>query len=118
MEQAYTAGGSFAEYALSQAQKTVKLPEEVSTREAATVLLQGLTGTSPALSFSFSNPDVPKQLSPSSRRHTKSSPASSYLFKPPPADSASSSSSCSSPLPLPSPLFSDALAAQSTTVPT
>ncbi|BGP58665.1 hypothetical protein JCM8202_006359 [Rhodotorula sphaerocarpa] len=39
----YTAGGSFAEYALANANKTVKLQPDVSTRDAATVLLQGLT---------------------------------------------------------------------------
>ncbi|KAK4701358.1 NADPH:quinone reductase, partial [Phenoliferia sp. Uapishka_3] len=39
----YTAGGSFAEFCLTKAEKTVKLPEGVSTKVAATVLLQGLT---------------------------------------------------------------------------
>ncbi|SCV67091.1 BQ2448_5737 [Microbotryum intermedium] len=41
---AYTAGGSFAEYAVSLADKTVKIPESMSTKQAATGLLQGLTG--------------------------------------------------------------------------
>ncbi|GAA6007994.1 quinone oxidoreductase family protein [Rhodotorula paludigena] len=40
---AYTAGGSFAEYALAKANKVAKLPEGISTRDAATVLTQGLT---------------------------------------------------------------------------
>jgi NADPH2:quinone reductase len=40
---AYTAGGAFAEYCIAQDSKTVKLPEGFTTREAATVLLQGLT---------------------------------------------------------------------------
>ena len=40
---AYTAGGSFAEYALTNAAKTVKLLDGFSTRDAATVLVQGLT---------------------------------------------------------------------------
>lgn len=39
----YTSGGSFAEYALTNVEKTCKIPENVSTRDAATVLLQGLT---------------------------------------------------------------------------
>jgi len=42
--QAYTAGGSFAEYVLAKAEKTVKLPDNISTKTAATVLVQGLTG--------------------------------------------------------------------------
>lgn len=40
---AYTAGGSFAEYALAAADKVAKLPEGFSTKDAATVLTQGLT---------------------------------------------------------------------------
>ncbi|POY72962.1 hypothetical protein BMF94_3948 [Rhodotorula taiwanensis] len=40
---AYTAGGSFAEYALTSAGKTVKLVDGISTRDAATSLVQGLT---------------------------------------------------------------------------
>lgn len=41
---AYTAGGAFAEYCIAQESKTVKLPADgLTTREAATVLLQGLT---------------------------------------------------------------------------
>ena len=44
--QAYTAGGSFAEYAVTPVAKTAKLPEHVSTKEAATAILQGLTGES------------------------------------------------------------------------
>ncbi|KDE02769.1 hypothetical protein, variant [Microbotryum lychnidis-dioicae p1A1 Lamole] len=40
---AYTAGGAFAEYAVSLADKTVKIPESMSTKQAATGLLQGLT---------------------------------------------------------------------------
>ncbi|GAA5988645.1 hypothetical protein JCM10908_003654 [Rhodotorula pacifica] len=40
---AYTGGGSFAEYALTNAAKTVKLIDGFSTRDAATVLVQGLT---------------------------------------------------------------------------
>ncbi|KAL8283230.1 hypothetical protein RQP46_006008 [Phenoliferia psychrophenolica] len=39
----YTAGGSFSEYCLNKAEKTVKLPEGVSTKDAATMLVQGLT---------------------------------------------------------------------------
>ncbi|KAI5474910.1 hypothetical protein MNV49_002193 [Pseudohyphozyma bogoriensis] len=39
----YTAGGSFSEYVLNKAEKTVKIPEGVSTKEAATLLTQGLT---------------------------------------------------------------------------
>lgn len=42
--QAYTAGGSFAEYAVAVVEKCVKLPTGVSTKDAATILLQGLTG--------------------------------------------------------------------------
>ncbi|ORY57693.1 hypothetical protein BCR35DRAFT_309589 [Leucosporidium creatinivorum] len=40
---AYTAGGSFAGYVLAKADKTVKLPDNISTKTAATVLVQGLT---------------------------------------------------------------------------
>ncbi|GAA6009436.1 hypothetical protein JCM10207_003779 [Rhodosporidiobolus poonsookiae] len=40
---AYTSGGSFAEYALAKADKVVKLPGHLSTRQAATALTQGLT---------------------------------------------------------------------------
>ncbi|BGP44121.1 NADPH:quinone reductase [Rhodotorula kratochvilovae] len=40
---AYTAGGSFAEYALAAADKVIKLPEGFSTKDAATVVTQGLT---------------------------------------------------------------------------
>ncbi|GAA5837222.1 hypothetical protein JCM3766R1_002166 [Sporobolomyces carnicolor] len=40
---AYTPGGSFAEYTLAPTKQTVKLPEGVSTRDAATLILQGLT---------------------------------------------------------------------------
>ncbi|GAA5857735.1 hypothetical protein JCM9279_006039 [Rhodotorula babjevae] len=40
---AYTAGGSFAEYAIAQADKVALLPAGFSTRDAATVLTQGLT---------------------------------------------------------------------------
>ncbi|KAM0787119.1 hypothetical protein ACM66B_006373 [Microbotryomycetes sp. NB124-2] len=39
----YTSGGSFAEYCLNSANKTQKLPEDVSTKQAATALVQGLT---------------------------------------------------------------------------
>ncbi|KAM0756590.1 NAD(P)-binding protein [Meredithblackwellia eburnea MCA 4105] len=39
----YTAGGSFAEYVLNKAEKTVKLPDDLSTKDAATLLVQGLT---------------------------------------------------------------------------
>lgn len=42
--QGYTAGGSFAEYALTPVSKVAKLPEGLSTRDAATAFLQGLTG--------------------------------------------------------------------------
>ncbi|GAA5884031.1 hypothetical protein JCM16303_001367 [Sporobolomyces ruberrimus] len=40
---AYTPGGSFAQYTLAPTNKTIKLPEGVSTRDAATFILQGLT---------------------------------------------------------------------------
>ncbi|GAA6061498.1 hypothetical protein JCM10212_000202 [Sporobolomyces blumeae] len=40
---AYTPGGSFAEYTLSPIKQTCKLPEGVSTKDAATIILQGLT---------------------------------------------------------------------------
>ncbi|GAA5889742.1 hypothetical protein JCM6882_004307 [Rhodosporidiobolus microsporus] len=40
---AYTAGGSFAEYAIAKADKVVKLLDGLSTREAATAITQGLT---------------------------------------------------------------------------
>ncbi|BGP21016.1 hypothetical protein JCM10213_003220 [Rhodosporidiobolus nylandii] len=40
---AYTAGNSFAEYAIAKAEKVVKLPEGFSTRDAATAVTQGLT---------------------------------------------------------------------------
>ncbi|GAA6035547.1 hypothetical protein JCM8097_000309 [Rhodosporidiobolus ruineniae] len=40
---AYTAGGSFAEYAIAKADKVVKLPEGFTTRQAATAITQGLT---------------------------------------------------------------------------
>ena len=42
--QGYSAGGSFSEYCLNKVDKTVKLPEGISTKDAATMLLQGLTG--------------------------------------------------------------------------
>ena len=42
--QAYTGGGAFAEYCVGKAQHTAKLATDVSTKTAATVLLQGLTG--------------------------------------------------------------------------
>ncbi|GAA5947829.1 hypothetical protein JCM3765_001101 [Sporobolomyces pararoseus] len=40
---AYTPGGSFAQYTLAPTKQTIKLPEEVSTKDAATLILQGLT---------------------------------------------------------------------------
>lgn len=43
ISQAYTTGGGFADYCIAPAEKTVKLPEGTSTRDAAVVLLQGLT---------------------------------------------------------------------------
>ena len=43
MLKGYTAGGSFAEYAVTTETKVAKLPEGLSTRDAATALLQGLT---------------------------------------------------------------------------
>lgn len=39
----YTAGGSFAEYTAVEDRQTIKLPAGISTKDAATVLLQGLT---------------------------------------------------------------------------
>lgn len=39
----YTAGGSMAEYCLAKAEKTALIPEGVSTKDAATILVQGLT---------------------------------------------------------------------------
>ncbi|KAK4056125.1 NADPH:quinone reductase [Microbotryomycetes sp. JL221] len=39
----YTAGGSFAQYCLNKADKVIKIPQDVSTKQAATALLQGLT---------------------------------------------------------------------------
>lgn len=41
---AYTLGGGFAEYAKNAATKTAKVPASLSTKDAATILLQGLTG--------------------------------------------------------------------------
>ncbi|GAA5932828.1 hypothetical protein JCM1841_005442 [Sporobolomyces salmonicolor] len=40
---AYTAGGSFAEYAVANAIKTIKLPDGISTKDAASLMVQGLT---------------------------------------------------------------------------
>ncbi|GAA5905664.1 quinone oxidoreductase family protein [Sporobolomyces salmoneus] len=40
---AYTAGGSFAQYTLATTKQTIKLPSGVSTKDAATLILQGLT---------------------------------------------------------------------------
>ncbi|GAA5831667.1 hypothetical protein JCM11251_000786 [Rhodosporidiobolus azoricus] len=40
---AYTGGGSFAEYALTKAERVAKLPEGLSTRDAASAIVQGLT---------------------------------------------------------------------------
>lgn len=40
---AYTPGGSFAQYTLAPTKQTIKLPEGVTTKDAATLILQGLT---------------------------------------------------------------------------
>ena len=46
---AYTLGGGFAEYAKNAANKTTKIPSSLDTKDAATILLQGLTGISLSL---------------------------------------------------------------------
>lgn len=40
----YTAGGGYAEYAKAPRNKTAKLPEDLTTKDGAVALLQGLTG--------------------------------------------------------------------------
>lgn len=41
--QGYTAGGSFAEYVVSKAQKTAQIPDGLSTKDAASAIVQGLS---------------------------------------------------------------------------
>jgi len=43
LAQAYTEGTSFGQYARGLALRTIKIPKDITTKEAATVIVQGLT---------------------------------------------------------------------------
>jgi NADPH:quinone reductase-like Zn-dependent oxidoreductase len=44
--QAYSSGGGFAEYSVVKDRVTAKLPNNLTTKDGATIALQGLTGLS------------------------------------------------------------------------